>query len=179
MSDPANGDAGAQEDRAHDVWICDFSDADDRADFTRLMVEFAAEPTSASAQLDAAHFTRVADDLSRRAGTLVLLAACAESEATEGVLIAFEGYSSFARAPLFNIHDVHVTAGARGSGLGSSMIEALAELGREHRHAKLTLEVSSTNTGAIRLYRRLGFSGLDNLPVEAPAGTTYFANKKL
>jgi ribosomal protein S18 acetylase RimI-like enzyme len=164
---------------SHDVWICDFSDAEDRADFTRLMAEFAAEPVSSSPQLDAAHFARVADDLARRAGTLVLLAARAESEATEGVLIAFEGYSSFARGPLFNIHDVHVSAGARGAGLGTAMVETLAELGREHGHKKLTLEVSATNTGAIRLYRRLGFSGLENLPVTAPAGVTYFATKKL
>jgi len=162
-----------------DVWICDFADADDRADFARLMAEFASEPVSASPQLDSAHFDRVADDLARRAGTLVLLAARPESERTEGVLLAFEGYSSFARAPLFNIHDVHVSPTARGGGLGTAMVETLAELGREHRFAKITLEVAATNTGAIRLYRRLGFSGLDGLPLEAPAGATYFANRKL
>ena len=163
----------------HDVWICDFADADDRAAFTRLMAEFAAEPVSASPQLDSAFFERVAGDLARRAGTLVLLAARAESEATEGVLIAFEGYSSFARAPLFNIHDVHVAGSARGRGLGSAMVETLADLGRAHGHAKLTLEVAASNTGAIRLYRRLGFTGLDGLPSTAAAGVTYFASKRL
>ena len=163
----------------HDVWICDFTDAEDRADFARLMAEFAAEPVSASPHLDAAHFARVADDLARRAGSLVLLSARGESEVTEGILIAFEGYSSFSRGPLFNIHDVHVSPTARGAGLGTSMLETLADLGREHRHTKLTLEVSATNSGAIRLYRRLGFSGLENLPVTAPAGVTYFATKKL
>ena len=169
MSDP----------RGLDVWICDFSDAEDRADFCRLMAEFAAEPVSASPQLDATHFARVADDLARRAGTLVLLAARAESECTDGVLLAFEGYSSFARAPLFNIHDVHVTPSARGRGLGSAMVEALVDLGRVHGHSKITLEVAASNSGAIRLYRRLGFSGLDGLPLEAPAGATYFATRKL
>lgn len=163
----------------HDIWICDFDDADDRSAFTRLMAEFAAEPVSASAQLDAAHFARVADDLSRRAGTLVLLAARAESEETEGVLIAFEGYSSFGRAQLFNIHDVHVTPAARGCGLGSAMVEVLAGLGREHKFAKLTLEVAGSNVAAIRLYRRLGFRGLDGLPAVSPAGVTYFANRQL
>jgi ribosomal protein S18 acetylase RimI-like enzyme len=168
-----------QEEESNDIWICDFTDADDRADFARLMAEFAAEPVSASPQLGVAHFERVAADLARRAGTLVLLAARAESESTEGVLIAFEGYSSFARGPLFNIHDVHVTPAARGAGLGSALVETLAELGREHGHAKLTLEVSATNTGAIRLYRKLGFAGLENLPAVTPAGVTYFATKKL
>jgi ribosomal protein S18 acetylase RimI-like enzyme len=180
-SDADGGPAGNQheEEESNDIWICDFTDADDRADFARLMAEFAAEPVSASPQLGVAHFERVAADLARRAGTLVLLAARAESEATEGVLIAFEGYSSFARGPLFNIHDVHVTPTARGAGLGSALVETLAELGREHGHAKLTLEVSATNTGAIRLYRRLGFAGLENLPAVTPAGVTYFATKKL
>ena len=96
-----------------DVWICDFADPDDRDAFARLMAEFASEPVSSRADLGHAHFTRVADDLARRAGTLVLLAAHADSETTDGVLIAFEGYSSFARAQLFNVHDVHVTPAAR------------------------------------------------------------------
>jgi ribosomal protein S18 acetylase RimI-like enzyme len=178
-SGPAPSGERQEEHDGHDIWICDFADADDRTDFARLMAEFAAEPVSASPQLGVAHFERVAADLSRRAGTLVLLAARAESESTEGVLIAFEGYSSFARAPLFNIHDVHVTPAARGTGLGSALVDTLCELGREHGHAKLTLEVSATNAGAIRLYRRLGFAGLENLPVEAPAGVTYFASRKL
>ncbi len=169
MSDP----------RKHDVWICDFADADDRAAFVRLMAEFAAEPVSASAHLGASHFERVAADLARRAGTLVLLGASAESEDAEGVLLAFEGYSSFAQAALFNIHDVHVSPAARGRGLGRAMIEALCEIGREHRHAKVTLEVAASNTGAIRLYRALGFTGLDGLPPEGPAGATYFATRKL
>jgi len=179
--DASGGPAGNrhEEQESNDIWICDFTDADDRADFARLMAEFAAEPVSASPQLGVAHFERVAADLARRAGTLVLLAARAESEATEGVLIAFEGYSSFARGPLFNIHDVHVTPTARGAGLGSALVETLAELGREHGHAKLTLEVSATNMGAIRLYRKLGFAGLENLPAVTPAGVTYFATKKL
>jgi ribosomal protein S18 acetylase RimI-like enzyme len=165
-----------------DVWICDFSDGDDREAFARLMAEFAAEPVSSRPDLDHAHFTRVADDLARRAGTLVLLAARAESETTEGVLIAFEGYSSFAQAQLFNVHDVHVTPAARGQGVGTAMMDALEELAREHRFAKITLEVAASNTGAIALYRRLGYSGLGAALETAAsplAGATYFATKTL
>lgn len=164
-----------------DVWICDFADADDRDAFARLMAEFAAEPVSSRPDLGHAHFTRVADDLARRAGTLVLLAARAESESTEGVLIAFEGYSSFSQAQLFNVHDVHVAPAARGQGVGTAMMEALEDLAREHDFAKITLEVASTNIGAITLYRRLGYAGLDGLDEAAlktaPKGVTYFATK--
>jgi len=164
-----------------DVWICDFADPDDRAAFARLMAEFAAEPVSGRPDLDAAHFTRVADDLARRAGTLVLLAARGESESTEGVLIAFEGYSSFAQAQLFNVHDVHVTPAARGHGLGTALMNALEDLACEHDFAKITLEVASSNAGAIALYRRLGYAGLDAAATAAVPHTdaTYFATKTL
>jgi len=165
-----------------DVWICDFADADDRDAFARLMAEFAAEPVSSRADLGHTHFARVADDLARRAGTLVLLAARAESESTEGVLIAFEGYSSFAQAQLFNVHDVHVAPAARGHGVGTALMSALEDLAREHRFAKVTLEVAASNTGAIALYRRLGYAGLEAAAASAasPASdATYFATKKL
>lgn len=51
--DAEGGPAGDQheEHESHDIWICDFTDADDRADFARLMAEFAAEPVSASPHL--------------------------------------------------------------------------------------------------------------------------------
>lgn len=164
---------------APEVWICDLSDADDAAAFARLMAEFAAEPVSGCPQLDDAHFARVATDLARRAGTLVLFASRPGVEHPEGVLVAFEGYATFSRAPLFNIHDVHVTPDARGAGLGTAMVGALAEIGREHGHARITLEVAAANTAAIRLYRRLGFEGLEGLPVAAPAGVNYFAKLRL
>ena len=165
-----------------DVWICDFADADDRDAFARLMAEFAAEPVSSRADLDHAHFIRVADDLARRAGTLVLLAARGESESTEGVLIAFEGYSSFAQAQLFNVHDVHVAPAARGHGVGTALMNALEDLACEHDFAKITLEVAATNSGAIALYRRLGYAGLEAAAASATApaaDATYFATKKL
>ena len=173
----AGGSGGDAAGTRPDVWICDFAEADDRAAFARLMAEFAAEPVSASAHLGEAHFEKVAGDLARRAGTLVLFASRAEIGHPEGVLIAFEGYSSFAQRPLFNVHDVHVSPEARGKGLGSAMVEALVEIAREHGFAKITLEVAATNAGAVRLYRRLGFKGLDNLPAEGPAGATWFASR--
>jgi ribosomal protein S18 acetylase RimI-like enzyme len=180
----AESDPAADETPGGDVdsWICDFADPDDRAAFARLMAEFAAEPVSSRPDLDAAHFSRVADDLARRAGTLVLLAAHADSETTDGVLIAFEGYSSFARAQLFNVHDIHVSPAARGRGVGTTMMDALEDLAREHRFAKITLEVAASNTGAIALYRRLGYAGLEHAATHpAPAGSdaTYFATKTL
>ena len=163
---------------AIDVWVCDFSQSEDRASFARLVTEFAAEPVSGCPELGIAHFAAVADELAERDGTIVLLAAREDSEETEGVLVAFEGYSTFAKAQLFNIHDVHVSTKVRGKGIGSAMLNTLADLAREHGFAKLTLEVAASNTHAIRLYRRIGFTGLDTA-FESPAGTTFFATKRV
>ncbi len=163
---------------AIDVWVCDWSEPEDRAAFARLVAEFASEPVSGCPQLGIAHFAAVADELAARAGTLVLLAAREESEETEGVLVAFESYSTFAKAQLFNIHDVHVSQHARGKGIGTAMLNALTQLARDHGFAKLTLEVAASNTGALRLYRRHGFTGIDTA-VESPAGTTIFATKRV
>ncbi len=161
-----------------DVWICDFTDAEDRAAFVRLMTEFAAEPTSGLPHLGAEHFEAVAVDLENRAGTLVLLAAREESEITEGVLVAFEGYTTFGKGQLFNVHDLHVSPSARGVGVASEMMETLADIAKNHGFAKITLEVAATNSDAVRLYRKLGYHGLDTAK-EVAAGTTYFAHKRM
>lgn len=162
----------------HVVRGADLADPADRSHFARLMAEFAAEPVSASPELGVAHFERVARDLAHRPGTLVLLAsrgARGDAALPEGVLVAFEGYSTFSGAALLNVHDVHVSMPARGLGLGTSLMRALEEVGRRRGCARITLEVAATNEGAIRLYRRLGYAGLGS----AAGDATYFAKKAL
>ena len=79
------------------------------------------------------------------------------------------------------MHDVHVAPAARGHGVGTALMSALEDLAREHRFAKVTLEVAASNTGAIALYRRLGYAGLDAAATAAVphSDATYFATKKL
>ena len=96
----------------------------------------------------------------------------------EGVLVAFEGYTTFGKGQLFNVHDLHVSPSARGVGVGSEMMETLADIAKNHGFAKITLEVAATNSDAVRLYRKLGYHGLDTAK-EVAAGTTYFAHKRM
>ena len=51
---------------------------------------------------------------------------------------------------------VAVARGCRGRGVGSQLLAALIEIGRERRFERLSLSVDSRNP-AVRLYRRLGF----------------------
>jgi len=51
-----------------------------------------------------------------------------------------------------------VDAAARGRGVGSRLLEAVIDKARRERCRAVRLEVVDTNTGARRLYERLGFS---------------------
>ncbi|MEY4178896.1 MAG: Mycothiol acetyltransferase [Planctomycetota bacterium] len=64
-------------------------------------------------------------------------------------IVDFEGIGS--------IQNLGITPGHRGRGLGSCLLyHALAGF-REHGLRRATLEVTAQNSGAIRLYQRLGF----------------------
>ena len=67
------------------------------------------------------------------------------------------------RSGLGSIQNVGILPGARGLGLGSSLIrEALAGF-RAAGGRRATLEVTAENTAAIRLYHRLGFRRIKTL----------------
>ena len=76
----------------------------------------------------------------------------------EDVIIGFAGcWISFEEAQVTNIA---LTSAQRGRGLGTILMEHLM-LGAAARGAeRMTLEVRPSNTPAIRLYERLGFSAI-------------------
>lgn len=57
----------------------------------------------------------------------------------------------------FLIDGICVAAGARGQGVGTALIEALADDARTRDYAELRLDVIDTNIRARALYERLGF----------------------
>lgn len=59
--------------------------------------------------------------------------------------------------PALHLVDIIVAPSARGRGIGSSVIGALARVAEATGAARITLSVLPSNHGAIRLYRRLGF----------------------
>lgn len=94
--------------------------------------------------------------LAARAGTHVLIAF--EEGEPAGIAVAFEGFSTFACAPLLNLHDFAVRPEFRGRGIAKALLAELARLGRELGCCKLTLEVLDGNVPARRLYRACGFA---------------------
>ena len=55
------------------------------------------------------------------------------------------------------LEDLYVAAGARGSGMGRALTEAVIERARERGCRRVELDVNSENPAAQALYRSLGF----------------------
>lgn len=93
-----------------------------------------------------------------------------------GLLICFEGFSTFACKPLLNIHDVFVSPAYRGKGLSTRLLAKAQELAEAAGCCKLTLEVLQGNTVAQASYRAFGFEGY---ALQAATGQAMFWQKKL
>ena len=93
-----------------------------------------------------------------------------------GLINCVEGFSTFACRPLVNIHDVVVAVSHRGQRIGEQMLGLVEQIARERGACKLTLEILSENTSAMKLYRRIGF---DNYQLEPNMGQAHFMQKWL
>jgi GNAT superfamily N-acetyltransferase len=112
--------------------------------------------------------------LRSRRDALILLA-MQEGDAV-GLLNAFEAFSTFAAAPLLNIHDVYVLPPLRGRGVGRALFEYAERVARDRGYCKMTLEVLSGNLPAQRLYLAQGFEAY---ALDERMGHALFWQKKL
>ena len=92
----------------------------------------------------------------RRRPWIVTLLAVREGQPV-GLLIAIEGFSTFAAKPLLNIHDVAVLPEYRGQGIGRALFAEAERVARKRDCCKLTLEVLEGNARARALYEHLGY----------------------
>jgi ribosomal protein S18 acetylase RimI-like enzyme len=139
-----------------------------------LLDRYAREPEGGSAGLSGQVKSNLIPALQRRRDALILLA-MQDGEAA-GLLNAFEGFSTFAAAPLLNIHDVYVLPSQRGKGVARAMFEHAERAARRRNCCKMTLEVLSGNLPAQRLYRAQGFEAY---AFDEPMGHALFWQKKL
>lgn len=93
-----------------------------------------------------------------------------------GLVIAFEGFSTFQCRPLLNIHDVVVAGNYRGHGLSKRLLAAVEDMAVRLGCCKLTLEVLEGNTIAMAAYRSFGFDGYQ---LDPSLGKALFWEKKL
>lgn len=75
-----------------------------------------------------------------------------------GFANCIESFSTFSASSILNIHDFAVSSTNRGKGIGQVLMEGIESFARENAYTKLTLEVLTGNTPAIRAYQKAGFS---------------------
>jgi len=114
-----------------------------------------------------------ADDLRR---SLFGDPACAEAvlarcgEETVGFALFFRSFSTFLGKPGLYLEDLFVRPHARGKGYGRALVSHLATLAVERGCGRLEWSVLNWNRPAVRFYRRLGASPMDEWTVHRVAG---------
>ena len=120
-----------------------------------LLNSYAQDPMGGREALPESTRRDLVPELRRRPWVVTLLALSGDRPV--GLMIAMEGFSTFAAKPLMNIHDVAVLPGFRGKGIGSSLFREIEAMATKRGCCKLTLEVLENNDRAKGLYGRLGF----------------------
>jgi len=97
----------------------------------------------------------LADRLTR--GESVILIAEDSHGAAIGFVQLYPTFSSILAAPMYILHDLFVTPGARRRGVGTLLLKAAVETGRAAGAVRLELATAITNVSAQRLYETLGW----------------------
>lgn len=145
-----------------------------------LLDAYARDPMGGGEPLSAFARANLVQALAQRPQAFSVLAFDDATSSSEpqaiGLVNCIEGFSTFACQPLVNVHDVAVVPSHRGRGVGEKMLQLVAQIARERGACKLTLEVLPGNTGAARLYQRIGF---EHYQLDPSLGHAQFMQKWL
>ena len=156
------------------ITLADYRDARDAADVVALLDAYARDPMGGGAPLGDDVKARLTGDLAANPHAFSMLARI-ENEAV-GLANCFMGYSTFAAAPLVNIHDFAVLPGHRGTGIGKAMLAAIEAEALKRGACKVTLEVLSGNHPAKALYAAKGYG---DYQLDPASGHALFWQKRL
>ena len=154
--------------------LADYADPRDAADVVALLDAYARDPMGGGAPLGEDVKARLTDDLAANPHAFSLLARI-DDEAV-GLANCFMGYSTFAAAPLVNIHDFAVLPGHRGTGIGKALMAAIEAEALKRGACKVTLEVLSGNHPAKALYAAQGYG---DYQLDPASGHALFWQKRL
>ena len=156
------------------VTRADYSDPADGAALIALLDAYACDPMGGGAPLAETTRQDLLDRLRDVPGAFSLIARV-DGEAA-GLANCFTGFSTFAEAPLVNIHDMAVLPQFRGKGIGKALMQAVEAESKARGACKITLEVLSGNTVAKALYAECGFG---DYQLDPEAGAAQFWQKTL
>jgi len=151
------------------VVIADLYKKEHSAALVRLLDEYARGNTGTGRPLPVRTKAKLVAGLKHQPTARIYMAK--DGKEIVGLAVCFSGYSTFAAAPLMNIHDLIVTKKYHGKGVASALIECVACEAAAKSCCKLTLEVRLDNKTALELYHKQGF-GFGGAPM-------YFMTKPL
>jgi len=137
------------------ILINPYADVGNARAIFEILNSYAQDPNGGSKALSGWTQTRLVPEMRKRPWIVTLLAILGDKPV--GLLIAMEGFSTFAARPLMNIHDAAVLPEYRGKGVGKALFEETESVARKRGCCKLTLEILDGNERAKSLYTRLGF----------------------
>lgn len=87
-----------------------------------------------------------------------------------GFALFFTSYSTFLAQPGIYLEDLFVLPAFRGEGIGTALVSFVARLAVERGYGRVEWSVLNWNEPAIRVYRSLGASPLDEWTVQRVTG---------
>ena len=156
------------------IGLADYANPRDAADLVELLDGYARDPMGGGAPLSDEAREWIVPGLAGTPGAFSLIARV-DGEAV-GLANCFTAYSTFAAAPLVNVHDIAVRPDRRGRGFGKALLLAVEAEARARGACKVTLEVLSGNARAKALYVALGYG---DYQLDPEAGHALFWQKKL
>jgi GNAT superfamily N-acetyltransferase len=156
------------------VDLADYATKRDSADVLTLLDAYACDPMGGGAPLSDRTRERLIDGLKATPGAFSMIGRI-DGEPV-GLSNCFTGFSTFAAAPLVNVHDFVVVPGHRGRGIGKALLTAVEAEASRRGACKITLEVLSGNAPAKALYASCGFG---DYQLDPSAGHALFWQKTL
>lgn len=89
---------------------------------------------------------------------------------TAGYVLFYDTYSSYQGRTLF-LEDIYIRSQFRGKGIAKALFEKLAAIAQSQNCVSIMFNVLDWNTNAIKLYRKLGATFLDEWKVLALEGS--------
>ena len=151
----------------------DLSDAVHAQAIIKLLSIYALDPMGGGQALSDYVQQNLIAALAKRNDKLIIIAFAQKNPV--GLVICFEGFSSFMCKPLLNIHDVVVHPEYRGYGVSTMMLQKIEDLARSRDYCKLTLEVLEGNSPAKASYLKSAFKAYQ---LDPEMGQALFWEKK-
>ena len=155
------------------ITLADYGDQSDAAELADLLDTYARDPMGGGAPLSDHARANLASGLA--ASNAFSLIARVDGKPA-GLANCLMGYSTFAGAPLVNIHDFPVVPAHRGHGVGVALMQAIETEALRRGACKITLEVLTGNAAARRLYEACGYA---DYQLDPAAGHALFWQKRL